>query len=163
MKRIAVIVLVSYLAFMSEFVLYNALGTWGKPEFLILVIVFFNLYLGVRYSLIAAVCCGILKDASGIAPFGTYLLVYVAAAFTTTFVRRYLYEQGSRFSRSLVAFFVVVICFILQAVLTVMNHQMRLHALLADILIPQLLTTMAVSTLVFQQLKDISGFFKLKS
>jgi len=57
----------------------------------------------------------------------------------------------------------VVICFILQAVLTVMNHQMRLHALLADILIPQLLTTMAVSTLVFQQLKDISGFFKLKS
>jgi rod shape-determining protein MreD len=148
---------------MSEFVLYNALGLWGKPEFLILVVVFFNLYLGVRFSIIAAVFCGILKDASGIAPFGTYLLVYVAAAFITTLVRRYLYEQGSRFSRSLVAFFVLTACFIIQAALTVMNHQIRLHVLLADILIPQLLTTMAVATFVFQQLKDISVFFSLKS
>lgn len=163
MKRVAVIVLVSYLAFASEFVLYNFFGAWGKPELLILVVVFFNLYLGIRFSIISAVFCGILKDTSGIAPFGTYMLVYIAAAYMTTFVRRYLYQQGSRFSRGLVAFFVVVACFIVQAFLASMNHEIRLYELLAGILIPQLLTTMLVATWVFQQLRDISVFFKLKS
>ena len=158
-----VIGLVCYLAFASEFVLYNAFGAWGKPEFLILVVVFFNLYLGIRFSIISAVFCGLFKDACGIAPWGTYLLVYIAAAFMTTLVRRYLYQQGSRFSRGLVAFFVLVACFIIQASLAAANHDIRAHELLVDIFIPQVLTTMAVATLVFQQLRDLSVFFKLKS
>ena len=126
MKRIAVIALVSYLAFALEFLLYNFWGQWGKPELLILVVIFFNLYLGIRFSIIAAVFCGIFKDASGVAPFGTYVLVYIAGSYVTTFVRRYLYQPGSRFSRALVAFFVVVGCFIVQAILTNMNHEVRL-------------------------------------
>src|SRR5277367_2694045 len=111
MKRVAVIVLVSYLAFALEFVLYNFWGQWGKPELLVLVVIFFNLYLGIRFSIIAAVFCGIFKDAAGVAPFGTYVLVYVAGAYFTTLVRRYLYQPGSRFSRAVVAFLVVVGCF----------------------------------------------------
>ena len=163
MKRMVVIGLVCYLAFASEFVLYNAFGAWGKPEFLILVVVFFNLYLGIRFSIISAVFCGLFKDACGIAPWGTYLLVYIAAAFMTTLVRRYLYQQGSRFSRGLVAFFVLVACFIIQAFLAAANHDIRAHELLVDIFIPQVVTSMAVATLVFQQLRDLSVFFKLKS
>lgn len=163
MKRIVVIGVVCYLAFALEFVFYNAFGPWGKPEFLILTVVFFNLYLGIRFSIIAAVFCGILKDASGIAPFGTYILVYIAAAFVTTFVRRYLYQQGSRFSRGLVAFFVVVVCFVIQAFLAGGNHEVRVHELLADIFVPQVLLTTLVATFVFQQLRDISVFFALKS
>ena len=63
MKRIVVIGLVSYLAFALEFLLYNFWGV-GQAEFLILVVIFFNLYLGIRFSIIAAVFCGIFKDAS---------------------------------------------------------------------------------------------------
>jgi len=162
MKLIALIALVCYLAFAAEFVFYNAFGSWGKPEFLILTVVFFNLYLGIRFSIISAVFCGLLKDASGIAPLGTYLLVYIVAAFMTTLVRRYLYQQGSRFSRGLVAFCVIVVCFVVQAFLAAANHDIRGHELWVDVFIPQVLTTMAVATLVFQQLKDISVFFKLK-
>ena len=55
MKRILVIALVCYLAFALEFLLYNFWGKWGKPELLILVVIFFNLYLGIRFSIIAAV------------------------------------------------------------------------------------------------------------
>jgi len=54
-KRVAVIALVSYLAYALEFLFYNFWGQWGKPEFLILVVIFFNLYLGIRFSIIAAV------------------------------------------------------------------------------------------------------------
>src|ERR1700761_3780062 len=128
MKRIAVIALVAYLAFALEFCLYNFWGRWGKPELLILVVVFFNLYLGIRFSIIAALFCGIFKDSSGIAPFGTYIVIYLAGAYLTTFVRRYLYQPGSRFSRAMISFFVVVGCFIVQAFLTNMNHELHLFS-----------------------------------
>jgi rod shape-determining protein MreD len=163
MKRILVIGLVSYLAFALEFLLVNFWGNWGKPELLILVVIFFNLYLGIRFGIIAAIFCGIFKDASGVAPFGTYILVYLAGCYVAVFVRRYLYEQGSKFSRILVAFFVVLGCFIVQAILTNMYHEIRLGELLVYILVPQLLTTMIAATYVFAQLKNISVLFRLKS
>ena len=163
MKRIVVIGVVSYLAYALEFLLYNFWGQWGKPELLILVVIFFNLYLGIRFSIIAAVFCGIFKDASGVAPFGTYILVYITAGYVTTLVRRYLYQPGSRFSRGVVTFFVVVGCFIVQAILSNMGHDLRLGELLLYLLLPQLLTTMIAATYVFAQLKNISAFFALKT
>jgi rod shape-determining protein MreD len=163
MKRIVVIGLVSYLGFALEFLLYNFWGGWGKPELLILVVIFFNLYLGIRFSIIAAVFCGIFKDASGIAPFGTYVLVYIAGAYLTTFVRRYLYQPGSRVSRAMVTFFVVIGCFTVQAVLSNMDHEVHLTEQLLYLLIPQLLTTMVAATYVFERLKNISIFFALKT
>jgi rod shape-determining protein MreD len=173
MKRVAVIGLVSYLAFALEFLLYNFWGQWGKPELLILVVIFFNLYLGIRFGIIAAVFCGIFKDASGVAPFGTYILVYITGSYVTAFVRRYLYQPGSRGSRVLVTFFVVVGCFIIQAILTLipdihnypsnMGYEVRLPELLFYILLPQLLTTMIAATYVFKQLGNISTFFSLKT
>jgi rod shape-determining protein MreD len=163
MKRVAVIALVSYLAFALEFLLYNFWGAWGKPELLILAVIFFNLYLGIRFSIIAAVICGICKDASGIAPFGTYILVYIAAAYLTTLVRRYIYQPGSRFSRAVVTFLVLIGCFIVQAVLTNMNHEIHFDQLLLYLLVPQLVTTMVVATYVYERLRKISVFFVLKT
>jgi rod shape-determining protein MreD len=163
MKRIVVIGLVSYLGFVLEFLLYNFWGEWGKPELLILVVIFFNLYLGIRFSIIAAVFCGVLKDTSGIAPFGTYVLVYITGAYLTTFVRRYLYQPGSRVSRALVTFFVVIGCFIVQVILSNMDHEARLNEQLFYLLVPQLLTTMIAATYVFERLRSISTFFTLKN
>jgi rod shape-determining protein MreD len=163
MKRVAVIALVSYLAFALEFLLFNFWGQWGKPELLVLVVVFFNLYLGIRFSIIAAVFGGLFKDASGIAPFGTYVLVYIAGAYLTTIVCRYLYQPGSKVSRVLVTFFVVTGCFMVQAVLSNMNHEARLGEQLLYILVPQLLTTMIAATYVFGRLRNISVFFTLKN
>jgi rod shape-determining protein MreD len=163
MKRIVVIGLISYLAFALEFLLYNFWGPWGKPELLILVVIFFNLYLGIRFSIIAAVICGLFKDASGIAPFGTYVLVYIAGAYLTTVVRRYLYQPGSKVSRALVTFFVVIGSFIVQVILSNMYHESRLWEQLIYLLAPQLLTTMIAATYVFGKLRNISVYFALKT
>ena len=111
----------------------------------------------------AAIICGILKDSCSITPFGTYVLVFMGGAYVTTFVRRYLYQPGSRFSRALMAFFSVLGCFIVQAILLAMNHDVPLTDLVIYILVPQLLTTMIAATYVFGQLKNISTFFALKT
>jgi rod shape-determining protein MreD len=163
MKRILIITLICYLLFAAEFVLYNSFGAWGKPELLILAIVFFNLYLGIRFGIIAALICGLLKDSISIEPFGTYLFVYTAGAYATTFARQYLYQPGSRFSRAMVAFFAVASCFIVQSAVTLMNHEVRFNEVLVYLLIPQLITTMVAATFVFHRLRDISVFFALKT
>jgi rod shape-determining protein MreD len=166
MKRVLVIGLVCYLAYALEFFLYNFWGPWGrwlKPELMVLVVIFFNLYLGIRFSIIAAIFCGIFKDTSGIAPFGTYVVVYLSASYATTLVRRYLYQPGSRFSRIVVVFFVLLVCFVVQALLTDMSHGLELEGRFLYILVPQLLTTVLSATYVFAQLKNMSEFFALKN
>ncbi len=163
MKRVAVIALVSYLAFALEFLLYNFWGPWGKPELLILAVIFFNLYLGIRFSIIAAVFGGLFKDSSGIAPFGTYILTYICGAYITTLVRRYVYQPGSRFSRLVVTCLVVLGCFLVQVMLACMNHDLRWGQGLVFVLVPQMLTTMIAATYVFARLSLLSQFFALKS
>lgn len=163
MKRIAVILALTYLCFLLEFIFFGAFGPWGKPEMLVLCFVFFNLYLGIRYSIIAALIAGLLKDAFSVSPFGTYVFVYVLAAYWTTFVSKYLYQPGSRFSRALVAFFVVLVCFLLEALLHSMEYEVRFVEALTYVLIPQLIITMIAATFVFHRLRDVSVFFRLKS
>ena len=163
MKRILIIGLLCYILFAIEFILYHAFGAWAKPELMILAVVFFNLYLGIRFSIIAAVVCGLLKDSISIEPFGTYMFVYMAGAYATTLVRKFLYQPGSRFSRVMVAFFVVAVCFITQSSVAIMSHDIRFNEVFVYILIPQLVTTLIAATFVFHRLRDISVFFTLKT
>ena len=162
-KRVAVILALAYLSFVCEFILYNVFGPWGKPELLILLFIFFNLYLGIRYSLVAAIAAGFLRDASSVSPFGTYLFVYVAGAYCTTVVNKYLYQPGSRFSRVMVALVVVLFCFTVELVLHMIEYDVRLTEVLTYVLWPQLVTTMVAATFVFLRMRDVSVFFALKS
>ena len=47
-KRAAAIAAVVYLFFIAEFVLYNTVGMWGKPELMVLAVIFCNLYWGIK-------------------------------------------------------------------------------------------------------------------
>ena len=162
MKRVIVIAGLAYLCFFVEFILYNTFGPWGKPELLILLFVFFNLYMGIRYSIVAALIAALLKEASGGAPLGTYVFVYIVGAYWTTFVSKNLYQPGSRFSRAVVAFFVVLFCFILEAAVHMRVHEVRLGEMVSYILAPQLITTMIAATFVFLLLRDVCVLFDLK-
>ena len=161
MKRVVVISALAYAFFLAEFVLYNTFGRWGKPEFLVLLVVFCNLYWGIRYSIIAAFICGILKDAFGVEPFGTFLFIYAVAAYLTTFIRRNLYQPGSRVSRVMVACLVVVGCFLISLFAHSLQHEVRLTEALTFILMPQLVTTVIVATIVFHRLRDLVVRFKI--
>lgn len=160
-KRLALIAVLSYLFFMLEFMINGAFGGWAKPELLILLVVFWGLYSGVRYSIAAAVCCGLLKDSFSILPFGTHLFVFIAAAYLTTIVRQTVYQPGSRFSRAVVSFFVLIGCFAIQAVLYVMNRDVRISDLLTNILLPQLVSTMIAVTFVFHWLRNLALWLKM--
>ena len=153
MKQYLTITLFVYLAFLLEFVLFNLFGSWGKPELMVLLIVFCNLYWGIRHSLWAAVVAGTLKGAFDIEPAFTYVLIYISAAYLTTFFRRYLYQPGSRFSRMVVVFFILVSIFLMELLLHLRTMQVRFAEAALFILFPPLVLTMAVATIVFARLK----------
>jgi rod shape-determining protein MreD len=160
-KRLCLILGLSYLFFILEFVLHGALGVWAKPELLMILVVFWGLYSSVRDSIFAAVICGLLKDVFSTLPFGTHLFIYICAAYLTTIVRNTVYQPGSRFSRAVVSFFVLIGCFIIQAILYEIRQDVRLSDVFLHILLPQLVTTMAVVTFVFHWLRDVAVRLKV--
>ena len=161
MKHAFAILLLVYCAYLMEFVLFNAFGGWGKPELMLLVIIFCNLYWGIRHSIWAAVVAGLLKGAFGFEPFGMYLFVYILAAYLITLIRQNLYQPGSRFSRMVVAFFVVVGVFMVEILLHMRLYEVRLGEAFIFVLVPQVVVSMIAATFVFHRLRDIVVRLKL--
>ena len=161
MKQALAIAILVYLAFLAEFVLFNTFGRWGRPELLVLAVVFCNLYWGIRHSIWAAFIAGMLKDAFSIEVFGTYLMVYITAAYLTTFIRNNFYQPGSRFSRAVVTFFVLVGIFVLETLMHMRFFDVRVGEAVAYILVPQVVATMVAANFMFQALRDAVGKLKL--
>lgn len=161
MKRIIVIAILAYLFFVMEFILYDLFGPWAKPELLLLLVVFWGLYAGIRYSIACALMAGFLREVVSPAPFGTHLFVYLCAAYLTTLVRQNFYQPGSRFSRAVVVFFVLTGSFLVDVFLYLMHHEAHGGELLINVFFPQLVTTMVVVTLVFHWLRAVAGWMKL--
>jgi rod shape-determining protein MreD len=160
-KRLTVITLLVYVLFIIEILLHDIFGLWAKPQLLVLLIVFWGLYSGIRYSIFAAFLSGLVKDSVSISPFGTYLFLFIAAAFLTTLIRQNLYQPGSRFSRAVVSLFVLLGVFVLQTMLYLMNHEIPWQDLFVNIFLPELITSMVVVTYVFHRLRDITLLFKV--
>jgi rod shape-determining protein MreD len=154
MKRFFIVLIFVYTFFLAEFFLFNMFGRWGKPDLLLLLIIFFNLYLGVRYGLLCAFCAGLLRDSFGPDPFGTYMFLFMVSACLATILRRNFYQPGSRLSRLAVTFGVVTIFIFTEAFFKSMANDINLLAVLRHIFIPEMVTTMMVATFVFIKLKE---------
>lgn len=128
---------------------------------MVLVFIFCNLYWGIRYSVWAAVSAGVLRDAFGIGPFGTYVGIYIAAAYLSTFIRRNWYQPGSRASRLFLTFLVLTAIFILEVLLRMRMIDVRLPEALGFIFIPQTAVTLIVATFIFHWLRDLVVKFKI--
>lgn len=157
MKKIVFIAVLVYLAFLAEFVLYNTFGAWGKPQLMVLVVIFCGLYWGIRHSIWAAFAAGMLKDSFGIDPFGTYVLIYIIAAFLTTLIRRNFYQPGSRLSRVIVALCVLAAVFVMEALLHARFFEVHWAQAAGFVLMPQLFSTLLVATFVFQSLRGVAA------
>lgn len=162
MKRALFVIGMAYLAFVLEVVLFRHLGVWGKPEFLVLVIVFFTLYLGIRYGMLAAFVAGILREGVGLSPLGMYIFIYIVTACLISLLRRFFFQPGSRFARIVMAFFGTCIAFMIQAALEYMSHDYHLDEVFFDVFVPQLIVTTVAATIVFTTLKKLSETVRLK-
>ncbi|MEI6437872.1 MAG: rod shape-determining protein MreD [Candidatus Omnitrophota bacterium] len=161
MKQILLIPLICYLALLMEFTLFNLFGRWGDPHLLLLVVIFFNLYSGIRFSLWSALWAGVLKDCFSTMPFGTNIFAYVVCAFVSLAVRRYCYERGSNVSRVWMVFCVVTAYTVVMG----LTHKMAFDDVQwldvwGSLWLPEMLITGAVAIFVFDRLRDSARLLK---
>jgi len=161
MRQIILIPILCYLALLAEFTLFNLFGHQGDPQLLLLVIIFFNLYSGIRYSLWAAVCAGILQDCFGTMPFGTHVFIYIACAYLSTAVRRYCYERGSWVSKLwMVAVVVTARTLIMGLLHRMIFQEVRWLDVWGSIWFPEILATLVVTLAVFDLLHRTARIVK---
>ena len=153
MKKIVVITSLVFFFFLIEFFLFNLIGRWFMPDMLLLLIIFFNLYLGIRYSIFAAVCAGLLKDSFFANIFGINLVSYVVCAYMLTILKRYIYHAGSKSSRLILVFFIVTLNAVLHYVLLIKFGAVDIVQSLKHVVFPEITTTVIIATTVFYQLK----------
>jgi len=153
MRKIILITLIVFVCFLIEFFLFNLGGRWFMPNLLLLVVIYFNLAFGIRYSIFAAVLAGIFKDSFGVGVFGVHIFSFVLCSYMTTILKKYLHYVASRRSRLLLVLCVTIIHIIGQFCLQLIVGKVNMVAVLTFVAIPEVLTTLLVTSFIFAQLR----------
>ncbi len=153
MRRIFLILLISYLSFLLEFVLFNVGGGLIKPAVTLLPVVYFSLTWGVRYSLVAALFCGLFKDSISVGPFGANMFALMVCAFLTNFVKRYLFHMGYRSLRAFVVFLVTLIYGLVLYGVFVLFTDLAFNSVILYVLVPEVITTTLIAEAMFRLFK----------
>ena len=153
MSRTLFIILVSGIFFVLEWSFFNLSAGWVHPQLILLAVIFFNLYYGVRYSLGAAVLGGLLKDSFGIHVFGLHTFSLVACAYLTTIIKRYVYHYGSGPHRILLVLIMTFVYLLVFYLLNRIFNEMSFFSAFLFVMIPEILATALITHMTFDQLK----------
>jgi len=160
MRKILLISVCVFISFLAEFFIFNLTGQWFTPNLLLLVIIYFNLAFGIRFSIFAAVLAGILKDSFSADIFGLNIFSFVLCAYMTTILKRYIHYVASRRSRFLLVFFIAVINVATHFCLHMMFGEINAGEVLEFVLIPEIVMTIFATSFVFIRLqKCVSKLF----
>jgi rod shape-determining protein MreD len=160
--QILIVVGLSILSFYLETFLFHTFGRFFWPNLSLILILFLNFSLGIRYSLLAAVLLGLLKDSLGTGFFGLNILSFVTCAFLATVLQRYIYQRGSYGARIVFMFVLVTIDFLVQFMFNIMKIELSFLLALRYVFLPEVLATLLVTNICFDQLKRcVLRFFVL--
>jgi len=140
-------------AFVIESVAGDLLGPWVKPNLLIILIVFFDLFRGIRYALLVAVMAGLLKDSFTVGMFGVNTFSFVISAYLATTFKMYIYHVGSVTAKFLLVFLVVLSNIFLQYLLQTIVDPIPFEEMFTYVLLPEVLTTTVIAQYVLEKYK----------
>ncbi|MBZ0167134.1 MAG: rod shape-determining protein MreD, partial [Candidatus Omnitrophica bacterium] len=137
--------------FLAEYLLVTVVGKAYMPNLMLLLVIFLDLSLGIRYALLAAVVGGAIKDSFGIQFFGFHVLTLMLCAYLTTILVRVIYQKGSWLSLLLLIFCINTIQLVCQWTLS-MNLQ-YFTGFLRDIYFPETFMTLLLAGTIFKYLR----------
>ena len=144
----------AFVFYLTEFILFNTIGGYFKPNLLLLLVIFANFAFGIRFSIVAAVICGFLQDSFSTSIFGISFLSYILCAYAVTVLSRIANLRGRMFSRLWIVFCVVSINVILQFFLHLIFVQTSIKHVFLHIYLPEVITTLLVTNMTFGFLKS---------
>ena len=153
MKRICFVSVICLVGFVLQFFLFNLLGPWGTPHFLILCVVFFNLYWGIRHSLLSAFLGGFLLDVFSLDSMGTHIFALMVCAYLTIFIRRNFYQPGSYLSRAFAVGASILVYGFVLGILRMIDDGNFSAGGIFYAMIPELIVTIFLANMFFGFLK----------
>ena len=154
MKRVLTIGVLVFIFSLFEFIVFNLLGPWFTPNLLIILIIFFNLYLGIRYSILTAALAGLIKDSFTVNYFGLNIFSFILCAYLITLIKKYLYQVGSLSHRVVLVFLISILNTMIHFVLLSMFITLDFRQVMLSVLLPEVALTVVVSDYVFKRLKQ---------
>ncbi|MCA9400553.1 MAG: rod shape-determining protein MreD [Candidatus Omnitrophica bacterium] len=152
--RVIFVVVGCSLLFFVEFSIYNLFDNEFVPNLLLIFIVFMNLYAGVRFSILAALVAGMLRDSYSIDLFGMHTLAFIGCAYLTTIIKKYIYRKGSVSSRILLVGIMLSINFFLLLIFHLMVLEVSPVRLMTKVFLPQLAVTLILTNIVLELLRS---------
>ena len=153
MRKLFLITALSFIFFTIEFLWVNLLGNWLKPNLLLLLIIFFNLSLGIRYGLAAAFLAGLLEDSFGASVFGIHILSFIVCAFMMVAVRRYLFHTSVYSLRIFLAFLMSLLNALVVFGLNFIFLPLDFKEAFYFVMFPEVLATTLVAGFTFRHLR----------
>jgi len=142
-----------YVTFILESVLSQLVGRWLQPDLLLMLIVFFNLFRGIRCSLFAAVCAGLLRDSFSAQAFGLNTFSLCACAFLTTYIKLYVYHVGSAPTRVLLVVVMTVVHVMVRFIVNIVFVPLSFSEVFRYVLIPQVVIASITANYFFARFK----------
>ena len=154
MKKIYSLAAITVVFFLAELVFMTVFGRWLRPNLLILLIIFIDLHLGVRYGIFVALLAGLLKDSFSAGPLGMHTVSLILCVYIITLIRRFIfYDVEFGFLRILMAFVMSLLNVIIYYCLYAMLFTVDFAQMVVFVLLPEVLATTAMAALVFRELK----------
>jgi rod shape-determining protein MreD len=154
MYLLCVILGLVFATFVVECVLVHVLSFWYIPNLLIILVVFFNLYRGTRYSLVAGILAGLFKDSFSAGPFGLYTFAFIIAVFFTTLMKMYIYQPGVMASRILLVFIVTIGYVTTYWIIQLMFTSLAFPSVFLYILVPEVGLTTLIAPVAFKKYRQ---------
>lgn len=144
MRKTVAVIMAVFCAFLCEMVLFNLWGSWYTPNFILLLVIFFNLSFGIRYGISAAVFGGLLRDSFSPGLMGLNLFSLLVSAYVTTWLVRHMVSRGSLFYRLMIVFIVTFIHFLCELlVYGLLNRSLEGNVVMV-IFLPEMVLTLLV-------------------
>ena len=155
-RRITFILLTVVVLFLCEFILFYFFGRLFKPNLLIILIVYLTLAWGVRYSLVAAIAAGALKDSFILGAFGTNLFSYTVCACTVALMNRYVYRPDAAGAKVAVVAIAALLHLTMTYFLSLLSGALGLNNFgqaFRSVMVPEIIATSAVALFVWRRLR----------
>jgi len=153
MRNIFFITLGVWVCFIIEYFLSEWFSPWLCPNLLLILVIFFNLYRGIRHSLLVAFIAGVVIDSFAPELFGLNIFVFMACAYLTTFLKMYVYESTSPVSRFILIFLISVSCVLISFWTRLIFIPVDFKEVFHYIFLPEVFATTMASLFVFKIFK----------
>lgn len=154
MRNILLIGIGAWICFIVEYFLSEWFSPWLRPNIILILLIFFNLYRGIRHSFLVAFLGGMIKDSFAATPFGLNILTFLICAYFTTLLKMYIYEATSSRLRIFLIFIISILCVLTRFWIRLIFVPVDFWEVFRHILLPEVFATTVISLFAFRLFKQ---------